>query len=150
MITGAYKTQRNASALTFLKRYRKDNNEFLSHIIRLTGDETWVSFVDVETKEQSAIKAVDAHIHQISRKSLNKRLPARKLVATVFWDSRRVLLVEFMQQGTTISEVYRETLKKLHRAIQNKRLGMLTYGVVLLHDMGVRIQLLALEHCWSI
>jgi transposase len=30
--------------------------------------------------------------------------------------------------------MYRETLKKLHMAIQNKRRGMLTYGVVLLHD----------------
>jgi hypothetical protein len=32
-----------------------------------------------------------------------------------------------MQRGTTeTSEVYCETLKKLPRAIQNKRLGMLT------------------------
>jgi hypothetical protein len=44
-------------------------------------------------------------------------------------------MVEFMQQGTTItSEVYSDTLKKLHRAgHHNKRRGMLTYGVVLLH-----------------
>jgi hypothetical protein len=31
---------------------------------------------------------VDAHIHQTSRKSLNKRLPARKLMETVFWDRK--------------------------------------------------------------
>jgi hypothetical protein len=43
-------------------------------------------------------------------------------------------MVEFIQQGTTMSEVYCETLKKLHRAIQKKRYGMLTYGVVLLYD----------------
>jgi hypothetical protein len=45
-------------------------------------------------------------------------------------------MVVFMQQGPTItSEVYCETLKKkLYRAIQNKRHGMLTSGVVLLHD----------------
>jgi hypothetical protein len=30
--------------------------------------------------------------------------------------------------------VYCETLKKLLRTIENKRHGMLTYGVVLLHD----------------
>jgi histone-lysine N-methyltransferase SETMAR len=40
-----------------------------------------------------------------------------------------------MHQGTTItSEVYCDTLKKLPRAIQNKRRGILTSGVVLLHD----------------
>ena len=40
-----------------------------------------------------------------------------------------------MAPGTTItSEVYCETLNKLRRSIQNKRCGMLTKGVVLLHD----------------
>jgi hypothetical protein len=45
-------------------------------------------------------------------------------------------MVEFMQQGTTAtSEMYCETLKKLcGAAIQNKRHGMLTYSVVLLHN----------------
>jgi hypothetical protein len=42
-----------ASALTFLERYHKDGDEFLNHIVRVTGDETWASFVTVETKEQS-------------------------------------------------------------------------------------------------
>jgi hypothetical protein len=57
-------------------------------------------------------------------------------MATVFWDRKGVLMVEFMQQRATIvSEVCCETPKKeLHRAIQNKRHGMLTCGVVLLHD----------------
>jgi histone-lysine N-methyltransferase SETMAR len=46
-----------------------------------------------------------------------------------------MLMVEFMQQLTTItSEMYCETLKKLHRAIQNKMRGMLTPGVVFLND----------------
>jgi hypothetical protein len=45
-------------------------------------------------------------------------------------------MVKFMQH-TTISEVYCDKLKKkkkLYRAIQNKRRGMLTYSVVFLHD----------------
>jgi hypothetical protein len=83
---------------------------FLSHIVRVTGDETWVSFVNAETKEQS--KQWTAHIHKTSRKSLNRRLPARKLMATLFWNSKGVPMVEFMQQGTTMSEVYSEALKK--------------------------------------
>jgi hypothetical protein len=55
-----------------------------------------------------------------------KQISARKLMAAVFWDRKGVLMVEFMQQGTTItSEVYCKTLKKLCRVIQNKRHGML-------------------------
>jgi hypothetical protein len=38
------------------------------------------------------------------------------------------------QKNTIMSEVHCETLKKLHRAIQKKRRGMLTSGVVLIHD----------------
>jgi hypothetical protein len=41
------------STFTLLKRCHKDGYEFLNHIVRVTGEETWVSFVDVETKEQT-------------------------------------------------------------------------------------------------
>jgi hypothetical protein len=60
---------------------------------------------------------------------------ARKLIITVFWYRKGVLMVEFVQQGTIVmSEVYCKTLKNLRRAIQNKRYRMLTSGVMLLHE----------------
>jgi hypothetical protein len=42
-----------ALALTFLEQYHKGGDEFLNHIVQVTDDETWVSFVNVQTKEQS-------------------------------------------------------------------------------------------------
>jgi hypothetical protein len=45
--------RKNGFSFEFLKRYYKDDDEFLSHNVRVTGDETWVPFVNVETKEQS-------------------------------------------------------------------------------------------------
>jgi hypothetical protein len=109
MLTAANKTQRMAYALTFLELYHKDGDEFLNHIVRVTDDLTWASFVNIENTEQSE----QWHIHQTSRKSLNKRcLPARKLMAAIFWDRKGVLTVEFMQKRTTITqEVYSETRK---------------------------------------
>jgi len=57
------------------------------------------------------------------------------MMAAVFWNHKGILLTEFMAPGTTImSEVYCETLNKLQRSIQNKQLGMLTKGIVHLHD----------------
>jgi hypothetical protein len=53
MFTGEHETQIMASALLSLEQYQKDGNEFLSHIVHVTGDEPWVSFVNVETKWQS-------------------------------------------------------------------------------------------------
>jgi hypothetical protein len=126
------------------EQYHKDGNELLYLIIR--GDETWVTFVNVETKEQSKQWM---HTHSLKKlKILNKRcLPLRKLMATVSWDRKEVLVVEFMQQGTT--SVLRNT-KKLRRASENKRHGMLTSDVVLLHcnsspHTAARTQVL-LEH----
>jgi hypothetical protein len=65
-------------------------------------------------------------------------------MATVFSDRRGVLMVEFMQQGTTVSEVYCKALKKLHRAIQNKRPGMLLHDSVRSHTAACTRALL--EH----
>jgi hypothetical protein len=60
-VHGCSQTTENDFGFDFLKRYHKYGDEFLNHIIQVTGDETWVSFENVETKEQSAVKAVDAH-----------------------------------------------------------------------------------------
>ncbi|GFW49404.1 mariner Mos1 transposase [Trichonephila clavipes] len=76
--------------------------------------------------------------HTGSRPWLRKArqvLSARKLMVTFFWDTQEILLIEFMTRGTTInSEVYCRKLKKLKRAIHNKRRGLLSSGVALLHD----------------
>jgi hypothetical protein len=43
--------------------------------------------------------------------------------------------MEFLSQVSTINAgVYCDTLKKLRRAIQNMQRGMLSRGVVMLHD----------------
>jgi hypothetical protein len=52
MLTGAHKPQIMATVSTSLERYHKDDDGFLSHIVRATADETCVSFVNAETKEQ--------------------------------------------------------------------------------------------------
>jgi hypothetical protein len=72
-------------------------------------------------------------------------------MASLFWDRKEVLMVEFMQEGTTITlELYYETPENLCRVIQKNRRGMLTSGIVLLHEntlphTAVRTRVL-LEH----
>jgi len=51
MLAEEHKKQRVACALTFLMRYHKEEDGMLSHIV--TGDETWVSHIVTESKEQS-------------------------------------------------------------------------------------------------
>ncbi|KAJ4429612.1 hypothetical protein ANN_21798 [Periplaneta americana] len=77
-------------------------------------------------------------------------------MATVFWDRKGVLLLDFMPKGTTINaDRYCETLRKLRRAIQNKRRGMLSRGVVLLHDnarpyTAASTRELLDQFCWEV
>jgi hypothetical protein len=74
--------------------------------------------VNVESNEQSKQWM---HTHSPNKPRKFKKLPARKLMETVFWDRKGVLIMEFVQRKTTIiSEVYCKTLKKLHRAIHDK------------------------------
>ena len=115
----------------FLQCYHDEGDEFLDKTV--TGDETCIKFVNVETKERSRQWM---HTHSLNKpRKFKQSLANGKLMATVFWDRKGVLLIEFMEPGTTItSETYCETLKKLRRAIENKRRGMLMSGVVLLHD----------------
>jgi hypothetical protein len=55
---GCAQNAENDFGFVFLEQYHKDGNEFVSHVIQVTGDETLVSLVNVETKEQCQ----DAHI----------------------------------------------------------------------------------------
>ncbi|GFY17488.1 uncharacterized protein TNCV_3518431 [Trichonephila clavipes] len=59
-------------------------------------------------------------------------LSVRKVMYTVFGDRKGILLVDFHPRGETVNvDHYCESLRKLRRAIQNKRRGMLNAGVVL-------------------
>jgi hypothetical protein len=95
MLMNAHKTQRMASTLTFLEQFHRGGNEFLNHIVRVTGDETLITFVNVETKGQSKLWV---HTHSPNKPKKFKL----KLMAIVFWDREGLLMVEFMQHGTTI------------------------------------------------
>ncbi|GFX02249.1 mariner Mos1 transposase [Trichonephila clavipes] len=118
-----------ACALDFLDRYHK-GDQFLERIV--TGDEMWVSHITPESKRQSMEWR---HTNSPVRVKAKRAVSTRKVMATVFWDRPGAFLVEFNQQGTTINAAaYCATLTKLRCAIQNKRRGLLTSGVLLLHD----------------
>lgn len=71
-----------------------------------------------------------------SRLNSNKRGRYRKWYARCSGTGfRGILLIDFLSRGETMNaDRYCETLPKLRRAIQSKRRGILSAGVVLLHD----------------
>lgn len=130
MLTEDHKRQRVDSSREFLRRYADEKDNFLDSIV--TGDETWAFHFTPETKQQSREWR---HPSSPKPRKFKQTQSAGKVMATVFWDRKGVLLVDFMPAGTTINaDRYCETLKKLRRAIQNRRRGMLSKGVSILHD----------------
>lgn len=131
MLTDLHKGQRMGAALTFLDAYHTHGDSLLDRIV--TGDETWVKHVNCETKLQSMEWG-----HTSSPKKPKKflqTLSARKIMATVFWDRQGVLLIDFLERGATInSDRYCQTLRKLRRAVQNKRRGKLSSKILFFHD----------------
>jgi histone-lysine N-methyltransferase SETMAR len=118
------------AALTFLTRYSEKDDEFLDSIV--TGEEMWLFHYTPESKQQSMEWC---HTHSPTNKKFKTSTSTKKIIATVFWDRKGVLLVDFMPHGTTINTAaYCETLKRLKHAIQNRRRGMLTCSVCLLHN----------------
>jgi len=114
---------------TFLTRYIEEGGNLLSRVV--TGDETWVSHATPESKQQPMERR---HTSSLTKTKFKQTTSTRKIMCTVFWDRKGVLLVHFLSQGSTINAgVYCDTLQKLRRTIQNKRRGMLSRGVVMIH-----------------
>jgi len=55
-------------------------------------------------------------------------------MATIFWDCKCVLMVDYLPQKTTMTgPYYGKVLTNLRQAVKEKRRGMLTRGPLLLH-----------------
>lgn len=130
LLTAQHKEKRFQSALQFLFRYENEGNDFLDKIV--TGDESWVHYFTPETKRSSKEWR---HVGSPPPKKCKQVPSAGKVMLTLFFDNQGVVYSEYMPRGTTInSEAYCETLKRLRKAIKERRPGKLSKGIVLLHD----------------
>ncbi|GFY36318.1 mariner Mos1 transposase [Trichonephila clavipes] len=128
-LTDQQKELRMGLTLQYLFRYQEDPS-FMKRIV--TGDETWCHHYEPETKRDIMQWK---HASSPTPKKFRAVKSAGKVLLTVFFDVQGPLLVEFLEHNKSVnSDVYCETLQRLRRCIRNKRPGLLTEGVVLLHD----------------
>ncbi|GBP27465.1 Mariner Mos1 transposase [Eumeta japonica] len=60
---------------------------------------------------------------------------ALKLMATIFWDSEGVLLIDYLPKGTIMNgQYYTNLLAQAREAVEQKRRGKLSRGVLFLQD----------------
>jgi len=129
MLTEENKLKQQTRTLEFLTQCSEEGKNFLSHLV--TGNETWVLHEAPKSKQQFMEWR---HTSSPTKTKFKQTTSTQKVMCTMFWDRKGVLLSEFLPQGSTINAgVCCNTLQKLHRMIQNKRHGMFS-RVVLVHD----------------
>ena len=84
-----------------LLKIEADENRFFDRII--TGDETWVYQYDFETKQQSKQWLPRGSSGPIKFKSERS---VKKIMATVFWDSEGIVLIDFLEDKKTVTGAY--------------------------------------------
>ena len=93
----------------------------------------WVHHYEPESKSQSM-----AWKHPGSQTKMKFKTQSfvGKVMLTVFWDSKRPILEDYLEKGCTINSArYSDLLaNNLKPAIRTKRRGLLSKKVLLLHD----------------
>ncbi|GBN31435.1 hypothetical protein AVEN_138903-1 [Araneus ventricosus] len=85
---------RMACGQKHLQQYNDEGNEFLASIV--TGDETWTLHM---TQESEAVSMMWKHPSPPLRKKFKVSPSTQKLMLTVFWGMKSVLLAEFLPVG---------------------------------------------------
>ena len=112
-----------------LKRFRS-KDDFL--LLLVTVDETWVYYYEPENKAQSRQWVGPGSPRP---KKFKTQPSAGKVMATVFWDAKGVIMLNFLPKRSTITGVYyANLLDQLRTAIREKRRGNLSKGVLLQQD----------------
>jgi len=130
-LTAELKEWRVDACQELLKRFEAERDGFLGRLV--TGDETWVHCHQRETKKASKEWR---HTSSSKPKKFRTQPSAGKVMFTLFWDERGVILEHYMPRGNSVtSATYAELPKTyLRPAIKSKRRGRLSTGVLHQHD----------------
>ena len=112
---------------TLLKRFRS-KDDFLLRLV--TVDETCVHYYEPENKAQSLVGRAWVPGAKVKYATI-----CWQVMATVFWDAKGVIMLDFLPKRSTITRVYyANLLGQLRTAIREKRRGKLFKGVLLQQD----------------
>jgi len=130
MLTQEHKEHRMQVGQDLLNQYEAEGDSFLDRIV--TGDETSCHHCEPESKRQSMEWR---HVNSPSKKKFKTLPSADKVMCTVFWDRKRVILLDFLEPGQTInSDRYIATLTKLKARISRVRPEKKKTTFLLQHD----------------
>ena len=121
------KVATRASVYSALLKHFRSKDDFLLRLV--TVDETWVHYYEPENKAQNRQWVGPGSPRS---KKFKTQPSAGKVMATVFWDAKDVIMLDFLPKRSTITGVYyANLLDQMRTAIREKRRGKLSKGVLL-------------------
>jgi len=130
LLTTVQKLFRVETCSELLALYAANPDHVVSQTV--TGDETWIHHWDPDTKQESMQWK---HVDSSPPKKFRTQSSTGKIMVTIFWDCKGVLLVDYLPRKTTMCGTYfGEVLRNLREAVKEKRRGTLTRGPLLLQD----------------
>ena len=119
-----------SSVCSALFKCFRSKDDFLLRLA--TVDETWVHYYEPENKTQSRQWVGPGSPRP---KKFKTQPSAGKVMATVFWDAKGIIMLDFLPKRSTITGVYyANLLDQLRTAIHEKCWGKLSKGVLLQQD----------------
>lgn len=113
-----------------LARFQKNKTDFVRRFV--TTDETWVHYYTPESKTQS--KQWKHRSSPPPKKAMTVK-SAGKVMASIFWDAKGILMIDYLQKGKTINgEYYVKLLDKLDIIINEKRPGLQKKKIIFHQD----------------
>lgn len=113
-----------------LAYFKKDPKEFMRRFI--TMDETWIHHYTPESREgpkQWCEKEKGAPKRPKTQQS------AGKVMASVFWDSQGIIMIDYLEKGRTITGAYYASLlDRLNKEIKTKRKHLVKKKILYHHD----------------
>ena len=130
LLTIDQKRNRVTTSKQCLGMIRHNRDDFWRRLI--TVDETWIHHYTPETKNQSKQWVEPGGSAPKKAKTVKS---ADKVMATVFWDSHGILLIDYLEKGKTITgEYYAALLDQLNDKIKEKRQYLKKKKVLFLQD----------------
>ncbi|XP_067667439.1 histone-lysine N-methyltransferase SETMAR-like [Haliotis asinina] len=113
-----------------LARYHANPEDF--HFRIVTCDETRLHHYDPKSKQESVEWK---HVTSPRTKMFKLTRSPKKVMATIFGDSKGVIYIDYLPHSTIMTgEYYANLLKKVRQSIKEKRRGKIRRGILLHQD----------------
>jgi len=120
LLNADHKQKRCRLSQQCLHLFEKNSKDFLRRFV--TMDETWVHHFTPESKQQSKQWV---EVGGSAPKKTKTIASAGKVMASVFWDSKGIFLIDYLPKGRTINgEYYAQLLDQLGGKIKEKGPGL--------------------------